>query len=112
MSTERDQELDELQRELSQPIEPPEEVGEGEGQTCFINQDRLCRPDCTAFNSYAELKQGPERCILLVYLSHTAANTTELVGLGTKLAKITKIRAADEARVAIAAQPVPDPFGG
>jgi hypothetical protein len=111
--SERDEDLDELQKELEQPfIEEPDELDEGAGQTCFINQDRMCRADCTAFNIYAQPAQGPERCIMLVYLAATATNTEALVQLGKGMKKRARVQADDEARAAVASAPIPDPFGG
>ena len=108
----RDQELDDLEAELRTPfIERPDEVDAGVGQVCFLDKDRECLGDCTSFNTYAEVKQGPERCVLLVYASTVAVNTQELVQLGRKLTKQATTQAADEARAAIASQPIPDPFG-
>jgi hypothetical protein len=112
--SERDQELDELERDLvAEPfIHRADEIEEGKGQTCFINQDRECQPDCTAFNIYADPQQGPERCILLVYMGNSAVNTQELVGASRLLIKQSKTQGADAARAALASAPVPDPFGG
>ena len=109
----RDQDLDDLEKELNQPfLHRPEEIDAGAGQVCFIDGDRECAGDCTAFNIYADPKQGPERCILLVYTANVAVNTQELVQLGRKIAQQATTSAADDLRAAIASAPVPDPFGG
>ena len=109
----RDEELDALEEDLRQPyIAPPDEIKEGEGQICFLNADRPCLPDCTAFNIYAQPAQGPERCTFLLYAANLAVNTQELVQLGRKMTKQSQTQAADEARAAIASMPIPDPFGG
>ena len=109
----RDEELDELEAELHTPyIEEPEELDEGAGQTCFLDGDRRCMPDCTAFNVYAEVQQGPERCVFLVYLANSAVDSHSLVALGKKIAGQYRMKAADEARVIMASSPIPDPFGG
>ena len=111
---ERDQELDELERDLAaEPfIHRPDEIEEGKGQTCFLNENRMCEPDCTAFNVYADPQQGPERCILLVYLANSAVSTQELVQQSRLLLKQSRTQSADDARTALASAPVPDPFGG
>jgi hypothetical protein len=109
----RDDDLDELQKELDQPyIHEPDEMEPGAGQTCFLNCDRLCRSDCTAYNVFADPAQGPERCILLVYVANSATNTAALVGFAKKMTQTAKVEAADKARAAMASAPIPDPFGG
>jgi len=109
---ERDQELDDLEEELRTPyIETPARVDEGSGQTCFLNQDRQCMPDCTSYNVHVDIPQGPERCILLVYAANCAVNTQELVQLSRKMVGQAKTQAADEARAAIAGAPIPNPYG-
>jgi hypothetical protein len=110
----RDEELDELERELSQDpyIESPDEINEGEGQTCFLNQDRRCASDCTAYNVHADLAQGPDRCVILVYSAGVILDVRELVDLSRKAAGVAKRQADDEARVALVSTPIPNPFGG
>lgn len=109
----REEDLDKLEEELGQPfVHEPEELDIGEGQTCFLNQDRRCMSDCTSYNLYADVPQGPERCVLLVYASHVAVNTKELVELTKKAAGLAKTKADDTARAQLANMPIPDPFGG
>lgn len=113
MDADREQDLDELEQELQTPfVHEPDEVEAGDGQSCFLNQDRRCMPDCTSYNVYADVPQGPERCVLLVYASHAAVNTKELVELTKKAAGIARTRADDDTRATMANQSIPDPFGG
>lgn len=109
---ERDQELDNLEQELRQPyIESPEEIEEGMGQTCWLNMDRQCMPDCTAYNVFTDMPQGPERCVLIVYAANSAVQTQELVQITKKAASQLKIKMQDDQRAALAGAPVPDPYG-
>lgn len=61
-SDDRNRELDEA---VSDPyIEKPDELDVGDGQMCWLDSNRMCGPDCKAFNLSAE--QGPEQCLFLV----------------------------------------------
>lgn len=65
MTTDRDREIDELVKELKAPhIERPDELNIGPGAMCFLNQARLCGPDCAAYVGEEALPH--ERCYLLV----------------------------------------------
>lgn len=109
----RDEELDGLEAELRQPfIESPEEIEEGKGQTCWVDANRACMPDCTAFNVYTDMPQGPERCVLIVYTANSAVQTQELVQITKKAARQMKIKMEDDQRAALASSPIPDPYGG
>lgn len=60
-SDNRNRELDEA---VSGPhIESPDELDVGDGQLCWIDNHRLCGPDCKAFNMAAD--QGPDQCLIL-----------------------------------------------
>jgi hypothetical protein len=105
--------MDALETELRQPyIERPEEIEEGKGQTCWLDQNRSCEPDCTAFNIFTDTPQGPERCVLVVYTANSAVQSQQLVQITKKAARILKIKAEDDQRASLAAAPIPDPFGG
>ncbi len=65
MSDEREAELRALEEELRRPyIEKPDEINTDLGGQCFLDRNRFCGPDCTAFAD----PQGPtaaDRCQLL-----------------------------------------------
>lgn len=62
----RDEEYDATMRELQGTpyIEEPTELDVDVGGACFINHERLCRPDCTAFGD-ADAPTAAERCMIL-----------------------------------------------
>lgn len=67
MSTDRDNDLDRLMRELRREdpyIEKPDEVAVDVGGACFLDRDRVCGPDCTAFTD-PKAPTAIERCIVL-----------------------------------------------
>lgn len=108
----RDEDLDLLEAELRQPyVESPEEIQEGKGQTCWLNMDRPCMPDCTAYNVYTDLPQGPERCTIIVYAANSAVMSQELVQITKKAATQLKIKMQDDQRVYMASGSIPNPYG-
>jgi len=76
--TTRDTDLERLMRDLRREdpyIHEPDEKDVDIGGACFLNRDRVCGPDCTAFVS-PEAPTAAERCILLSGVERL----TELVG--------------------------------
>lgn len=63
----RDTELDAVMRALqrNEPyLHEPDEKNVDVGGACFLNRDRVCGPDCTAFVS-PDAPTAVERCVLL-----------------------------------------------
>ncbi len=62
----RDEEYDRTVKELRGTpfIEEPKELDVDVGGACFINHERLCRPDCTAFGD-PNAPTAAERCMIL-----------------------------------------------
>ncbi len=74
--TTRDHDIDNLLDELKRPyIEKPDEVQTDVGGACFLNRQRVCGPDCTAFIE-PQAPTAVERCALL----STATTAVELLG--------------------------------
>jgi hypothetical protein len=81
--TERDRELNELMGELKKPmpyIEEPDEKNVDIGGACFLDQQRVCGPDCTAFTDpYAPT--AAERCTILTSMNTGLELLQDLVQL-------------------------------
>lgn len=104
MSTDRDTELDALQADLRKPvphIESPDEMTPGQGALCFLDQHRVCGPDCASY--IGENPLPSERCLVLSSLSGIVLATDELI-------QIRKDRIKNPLVAAPPIQP-PDPFG-
>ena len=64
-------------------IEEPEEIETKDGDSCWINQARICGPDCIAFNldnvdEGGGPIQGPTQCTLIVLTGQLAAGVSTL----------------------------------
>lgn len=110
MTNEWDKELDDLEKELrGKPfVHEPDELNIPEGAVCWLNMDRLCRGDCIAFNIGADAASGPERCMLLVYMSEQTASSQMLVQIGRLAAQGTRTNREDDIRQKAASIPVPE----
>ncbi len=105
MSTDRDKELDEVQRDLGRPyIHEPDEKEIGQGAMCFLDRERLCGPDCASYIGENPLPH--ERCLILSSFSGVVLAVDELI-------QIRKERAQRAPSVTVTPSiPPPDPFGG
>ncbi len=88
----RDEELDELEKELRTKeaphsgtpfIERPPEMDVGPGTLCWADGTRLCGPDCVAYNTQGETEegevvQGDLQCLILGHMKKQAATTQAL----------------------------------
>ena len=69
----RDAELDGLNEELEdgpKHIHQPDDMDIGDGTMCFLNVERKCGADCTAFNWEIERgrRTAPNQCVILYHL--------------------------------------------
>ncbi len=87
----RDRDLDNLNKDLDEEpkgtpyLHEPDEKAISDGSMCWLNVERMCGPDCTAFNWEIDThnRQGPNQCTLLYYAGQ--------LGLaGHKLIQLTK----------------------
>lgn len=61
---ERDRELDDVLGALNDPyIEKPDELTAGSGALCWLDMQRLCGPDCVAFNTKSESTEDQCRAL-------------------------------------------------
>lgn len=87
----RDQELDEIEKELAQPfLHEPDKLDLAEGDVCWLNMDRICKPDCMAYNpedtdADGNKIQGPNRCVILHCLGQQGAGALSLIGVSRLL---------------------------
>lgn len=110
-SDRRDRELNELERELKAPphIESPD-VKNFDGGACWLDKDRVCGPDCVAYNidgvglPEGEPVQGPNVCTVLVYAGQMGAGALATLALTRK-----QRQASDDARRAASASNPPIP---
>lgn len=108
MST-RDEELDNLERELREPhIEKPGEMAIADGTACWLDMNRACGADCRAYDAGVLPAEGPEVCTLLGGMMDIVEGLRGFVSI----AAITRKKAQDQTRTAVANAPVPDPTGG
>lgn len=117
MSKDRDNELDEIQKELTgvksagQPfVERPETLDLRRGSLCWLDGSRVCGADCVSFNPDELDENGletdsPNKCLVLVYMGQQGSAAVSTLALNRKAAQ----RAQDERRGA--APPAP-PVGG
>jgi hypothetical protein len=108
MTTDRDTELDALQKELrSEPATPfirrPEELDVKDGSLCWLNGHRVCGADCVAFAG-EEAPTPAERCMILNQFGLMSTLPSLLIQLKSPT------RAVDD--LFSPALPVPNPFGG
>lgn len=64
-------------------IEEPDEIETKEGDACWINQVRICGPDCIAYNMDNADEdggpiQGPTQCTLIVLAGQLSAGVSTL----------------------------------
>lgn len=104
---ERDKELDELEKELRDDpfIAKPDEIKVGDGSICFLDKERMCGGECTAFNWQADPRQSPNQCLILAYGGQVAS------GALVEVARARQERRAqeDEQRRKAASAEVPKP---
>lgn len=67
-------------------IEEPDEIQTKEGDACWIRQERVCGPDCIAYNLESEDEdgspiQGPTQCTMIVLLGQLSSAAGALVQL-------------------------------
>lgn len=103
---EREAELDDLNKDLEAPyIHAPDEKAIGDGTLCFLDKERVCDADCTAFNW--ELppgqRQAPNQCMILYHLGAVSSGSIAYV-MSTRR---TNQRIDDTAREAANKQKVP-----
>lgn len=110
MSSNADEELDRIERELrGQPtphIERPDEAPVTDGSLCFLN-DRMCGPECRAYDAGVKPAQGPEVCTLLSSVMDIADGMKPFVDVVQVLRKTR----ADRQREVSNSQPIPSPTG-
>lgn len=84
---------------LAKPSDAPDfEMGveenkdeEPEGELCWISPDRVCGPDCVAFNTSATELDGPNKCLVLLYMGQSGSGLLSI-------ANLTRNRDADRQR--------------
>ena len=80
-------------------IEEPDEIETKEGDSCWINQGRICGPDCVAHNPDAEDSdggpvQGPTQCTLIVLAGQLASGVSTLAQIKKQEARSKQTPAA------------------
>lgn len=102
-----DEELARIEAELrgtpTPAIDKPDELDMAPGMGCWLDKERMCGPDCMAYDVDAEPGSGPKFCLVL------GAVLREPAVIGT--AALLRKRNEDNQRESASAQPVPDPFG-
>lgn len=63
---------------MSKHIHPPDTLEVQNGESCWLDGNRICGGDCMAFNPGGE---GPEKCSVLVMGGQLAQAATDLVKL-------------------------------
>lgn len=98
--TDRDAEYNKLMHELKDTpfIEKPDRIDVDVGGACFLNQDRVCGPDCTAFGD-AEAPTAAERCTILSGMNTGLELLQDLIQLSKR----------SSARPTLGARDVPPP---
>ncbi len=130
--TTRDEELDDLERELTESeasarfkeqvaqangglpfIERPHEMDIKPGMLCWLDGTRVCGPDCVAYNvehvdpKTQELVQGPTKCLVLLFMGQQGSAALSVV-----LASRKRIQEAQDAqRTKPEDVHPPDPYG-
>jgi len=108
----RDQELEQLEKELRGKPTPhlhkPDELPISDGTTCFMNQERMCASDCRAYNIDSKPGEGADCCLILASVLDIGA---KMDGVLSAVSLLRKQR-ADATRVSAGKAPVPDPRGG
>lgn len=107
----RDNELNKLERELTEEpkgtpyLEEPDEKNIADGSMCWLNVERMCGPECTAFNWELERhqRQGPNQCTVLYYAGQIGSAGFRLVQLNKKQRQVQE----DKQRADAASQEVP-----
>jgi hypothetical protein len=100
-----DHELKNVLEELAKAGDPtryvqkPEQIEVKDGETCWMNQVRVCGPDCIAFNrdeidEHGSPVQGPTKCTLIVLAGQLGAGMTALVQLTQKAQQMQHTPAA------------------
>ena len=107
--TDREEKLDELERELRKRIdkpyiEQPDERDVGIGGACFLDRKRLCGPDCTSFID-PQAPTAAERCTILSGINTGLEMLGELVQLQRN--PVRAVRAVAEAP---AVPSIPPPY--
>lgn len=75
MTKTREQELDDLERELGTPyIHKPDDLEIGTSSLCWMDKDRVCDATCAAYNvselgPNGEIAQGSQKCMILSAIS-------------------------------------------
>lgn len=74
---------------MTRHIDKPDELPIKEGAICWINSQRVCGPDCVAFNvdeldEHGIASDGPHRCTVIVLLGQVGSGAGQLVQLMTK----------------------------
>lgn len=127
--TTRDDELDDIEKELSEDrfkeqvsqatgglpfLHRPAEMDIKPGMLCWMDGTRVCGPDCVAYNveevdpNSQELIQGPNKCLVLRYMGQQGAAALSVLLVNRK--RIAEIQ--DKQRQDAQQQTPPDPFGG
>lgn len=104
----RDDELDSLVEDLkdSPYIERPDTQDVRNGALCWNDRDRVCGPDCMAFNAEEGLDENglvldtPNKCLILKYAGQIGSGALAVIRLAKKM---------DDPRTP---PPPPNPFGG
>lgn len=79
--TQRDTELESVIKDLRREepyIEKPDEINVDLGAACFLNGNRVCGPDCSAFTD-PHAPTAQERCLILSSVSTGLELLQELV---------------------------------
>lgn len=105
--TDREKELNqfaaELDRELGTYIHKPDKMNVQDGESCWLDQARICGPDCVAFNvdgvgiEPEQETQGHTKCVVLASQS---SNLITIAKLSASLRKSEQTLAALAARLA------------
>ncbi len=114
MSTDREKEYDLLEQELRAPfVHKPDKMNVADGAMCWINDQRMCGPDCKAFNVLgvgiddADVAvQAHMECVLLAAATSQATGMVQLVVSNRKL-----IDSLEDKKRAAAYAPPPSPYG-
>lgn len=106
--SDRDLELDELERSLKEPfIEKPDKISITDGSSCWLNSDRGCGPDCRAYDQQAA-EGSAATCAVVGGLMDIADGLAGFIKYaGSNLRKATD----DKVRATAAAAPIPNPMG-
>lgn len=119
--TQRDDELDDLEKELAQEpvaktrkgtpyIERPDTLAIGDGTLCWRDGDRYCGPDCVAHNvddidEHGNSLQGPNKCLILLYSGQQAS--AALSTMDTNKKRLRVIQDAERTAMGGGVPPLP-----